>query len=207
MKTACAPACGTCEQISYEFRCPFDKNAPNALNPGDLDTMFERMLKDFPQYSPTILSSPNNDNDNNSNKGPWVIQLDTFATAEECERLIQLGADLGYGDSRTVGQTFADGTIESVVADRIRTSKNAWCEETCENDPIVVPLWDRIETLLEIPKNNSEFLQLLRYHETQFYGQHHDYLDHHKERPPVGTYLLQQVAVFLCLFFGRYGGV
>jgi prolyl 4-hydroxylase len=182
MKTACAPVCGTCEQISYEYRCPFDENAPTALNPGDLDVMFERILKDFTHHTPIVLSSPNT----TANTGPWVVQLDTFATAEECERLIELGAELGYGDSRTVGKTFADGTVEAVVADRIRTSKNAWCEELCENDPLVVPLWDRIEKLLDIPKNNSEFLQLLRYEETQFYGQHHDYLDHHKDRPQVG---------------------
>lgn len=177
MTVMCAPSCQTCERITYEYRCPFDPKAPTILNPGDLDRLFERIIRDFPHWTPTVLAQPP--------EQPWILQLDTFATAAECDRLIQFGHQLGYNSSVTVGRQRADGTVEAVVSGSVRTSTNAWCQGTCQNDPIVKPLLQRIENLLEIPQNNSEFLQLLRYEEGQFYRKHHDYLDHHKNRPQV----------------------
>mmetsp|Transcript_21995 Transcript_21995/g.54352 ORF Transcript_21995/g.54352 Transcript_21995/m.54352 type:complete len:125 (-) Transcript_21995:298-672(-) len=32
------------------------------------------------------------------------------------------------------------------------------------------------------PEENYEYLQLLEYQETQFYGSHHDYIEHHTQR-------------------------
>ena len=178
MRLSCAPSCQTCEQISYDYRCPFDKNAPTVLNPGDLDSMFERIIVDFPHHTPTILSSPNTTN------GPWVLQLDTFATNEECQRLIEQGQRMGYGQSYTVGKRHFDGTSEAVVA-QIRTSTNAWCEGDCMEDPLVKDLHNRMEKVLGIPVENWEFLQLLKYEESQFYKKHHDYLEHNLDRPQV----------------------
>jgi prolyl 4-hydroxylase len=40
----------------------------------------------------------------------------------------------------------------------------------------------RMQELTSIPTPNYEYLQLLRYEETQFYGQHHDYIPFHLER-------------------------
>jgi prolyl 4-hydroxylase len=176
MSVMCAPTCQTCEQISYEYRCrPFDPDAPTALtNPGDLDRLFERILADNGHHTPTVLSRPPD--------GPWILQLDTFTTADECERLIAHGQRLGYGASLTVGK---DGTVEALPVGTVRTSTNAWCEGDCEKDPLVQPLLQRIEQMLLIPQNNSEFLQLLNYEEHQFYRKHHDYLDYHKDRPQV----------------------
>jgi prolyl 4-hydroxylase len=185
MNTTCAPVCETCEQLSYEYRCPVDKNAPKVLNhPGDLDKIFERILQEeqFQQFAPSILSSPNN-----ARKGPWVVQLDSFATAEECERLIQLGGQIGYAPSFTLGTTHPNGTSEHVVENTIRTSTSAWLTyEQCEKESLVSTMLDRVETLLDVPKNNMEHVRLLRYEESQLYGQHHDYLSHHKNQPQVG---------------------
>lgn len=180
MTLHCAPSCGTCEQISYDYRCPYDKDAPMALNPGDLNRMFERIVADFPRYSPSILSSPN------TTDGPWVLQFDTFLTDEECQQLIEQGQRIGYGQSLTVGKQNFDGTNEAVVA-QIRTSTNAWCENECMDDPAVKEIHDRMEKLMQIPIANWEFLQLLKYEESQFYNKHHDYLEHHFNRPQVRT--------------------
>jgi prolyl 4-hydroxylase len=178
MNTTCAPVCETCEQLSYEYRCPIDKTAPKALNHiGDLDRLFERILQgdEFERFAPSILSSPNN-----AKKGPWVVQLDRFASVEECDRLIRLGGEIGYAASLTLGTTHPNG------GNRGRTSTSAWLtHEQCEADSLVSSLLDRVETLLGIPKNNTEHVQLLRYEESQFYGQHHDYLPHHKKQPQV----------------------
>jgi hypothetical protein len=177
MTVSCAPACRTCERISYEYRCPFDKDAPTALYSGDLDKMFERVLKEYTHLTPTVLSRPPN--------GPWVVQLDTFSTGDECDRLVEYGQKEGYESSQTVGQEHADGTVEAVVDNPVRTSTNAWCRGECERDPVVEQLFQRMEDLLGIPRKNSEFLQLLNYEEGQFYHKHHDYLDHHQNRPQV----------------------
>jgi prolyl 4-hydroxylase len=41
---------------------------------------------------------------------------------------------------------------------------------------------ERIQNITNTPEPNSEFLQLLRYEEGQFYQQHHDYIGHQRER-------------------------
>jgi prolyl 4-hydroxylase len=92
----CAPVCQTCHEISFEHRCPFDKNAPTVWQKGDLQKMFERITTDqyyIDTFQPTILS-----------RDPWVVMLENVATEEECERMIQLGADRGYERSKDVGK-------------------------------------------------------------------------------------------------------
>ena len=177
MTLSCGPACRTCELISHEYRCPIDKDAPTALHAGDLDKMFERILQEYIHLTPTVLSRPPN--------GPWVVQLDTFTTGDECDRLVEYGQKEGYESSQTSGRKHAGGTVEGIISNPGRTSTNAWCEGECERDPVVVPLFQRMEDLLGVPRENSESLQLLKYEEDQFYRKHHDYLGHHRNLPQV----------------------
>ena len=98
MLLECAPACQTCHQLSFEHRCPYDRDAPKVWGPGDLNTMFERLTTDeyyIKQFEPTIHSQPPD--------GPWLITLENVATEEECKRMIRLGADRGYERSQDVG--------------------------------------------------------------------------------------------------------
>lgn len=107
MVVQCAPACQTCEMLLFENRCPYDPEAPVALNPGDLNTMFEKILT-MKEYSPQVLSRPNA-TDPKEYDGPWVVTLDTFLTEEESDRLVQLGYDAGYLESADVGKRKFDG--------------------------------------------------------------------------------------------------
>jgi hypothetical protein len=81
--------------------------------------MFERITTDpdFQKYTPQILSQPP--------KGPWVVVLDNVISAEECQRLIDLGGEVGYEVSMDTGkkQKF-DGTFEGYTNQK-RTSTNA----------------------------------------------------------------------------------
>ena len=128
MEMQCAPSCFSCEQLSFETRCPFDKAAPKAWSKaGDLDAMFTRIVTDpaFQQYNVTILSQPNPPADNlDIFEGPWVVYLDDFLTHEECDILRDLGADEGYERSEDVGEQNFDGTFGSVQSSG-RTSSNA----------------------------------------------------------------------------------
>ena len=160
----CAPVCQTCEHLSFEFRCPFDKNAPKAWGPGDLNKMFERLTTEtyyVDKYEPTILSQPPS--------GPWVITLENVLSEEEAQRLIKLGGDRGYVRSTDVGRRRFDGSFTSKEQDT-RTSHNTWCLDECYTDETTQTVLRNLENITGIPDANSEYLQLLRYEETQRYG-------------------------------------
>jgi prolyl 4-hydroxylase len=180
MKANCAPVCFSCENLDVQAKCSLDSNAKNAWLPGDLNRMFERLTTDssFEQYTPRVLSRPNfvgNDTEETANYqlGPWVLLLENFVSAEETERMIQAGAEIGY--KRSFGAVAKAGELGVKVLEA-RTSTNAWCKNSCKKDPLVVGVTNRIAMLTQIPSNNSENLQLLRYEEGQFYKTHNDYI-------------------------------
>jgi prolyl 4-hydroxylase len=180
--------CQTCEYLSMEFRCPIDPDAPVAWKPGDLNTFFLNIttLPELAKYEPHVLSRPDYiDGETYETAdykiGPWVVILDNFITDEEAERLIQLGAEKGYERSMDVGELKFDGTFDDVV-DEGRTSLNAWCEDACYEDPLAKQVMARIEEITNIPETNSEHLQLLQYEVSQFYNQHHDYIEYDIDR-------------------------
>jgi prolyl 4-hydroxylase len=203
MTIQCSPACMTCEQLDFDFRCPFDKEAPTVWGPGDLNAMFEQIVASpaNEQYNVTILSSPKSYKDHEGRDGPWVITLDDFLSPAECDRLIQLGHDIGYKRSEDVGAKKFDGTYAPLVSEG-RTSTTAWCLDDCFEDPFTVAVRERIEELTGIPDANSEYLQLLRYEEGQLYNVHHDYIDFHRDRAQG----VRIVTVFLYLTDVEQGG-
>lgn len=131
MHINCAPVCRTCEQLHVETRCPLDAHAVDALYPGDLDKMFERITTEpsFKQYEPIVLSRPSyafGDGPNNTtyNIGIWMIQFESVLSHEEADRMIELGGIRGYERSKDVGEKQADGTYNAHV-NTGRTSTNA----------------------------------------------------------------------------------
>jgi prolyl 4-hydroxylase len=179
MKKHCAPVCFSCNELSREAKCPIDPNVKNIWSPGDLNLMFERLTTDssFEQYTPKVLSRPSfvgNDTNETADYqlGPWVLLMEDFVTVEETDRMIQAGTEIGFKRS-----VLSDG----YKASEGRTSTNSWCKTTCRTDPLVAGVTDRINILTQIPQNNSENLQLLRYEEGQFYGTHNDYNPHERE--------------------------
>mmetsp|Transcript_27312 Transcript_27312/g.76638 ORF Transcript_27312/g.76638 Transcript_27312/m.76638 type:complete len:317 (-) Transcript_27312:96-1046(-) len=182
MKLQCAPACKTCDQLSFDTRCPFDKDAPGTWEAGDLNKMFERITtaEEFQKFSPQILSSPSTSTKNKPN--PWIVILDDFLTQEECDTMIELGAKKGYERSKDVGKKKFDGTYDGTLS-QDRTSTNAWCVEDCYNETATQSVLQKQEWLTGIPEANNEYIQLLRYEEGQRYGKHHDYIHHHNARP------------------------
>ena len=131
--------------------------------------MFAHIVKEYPTTE--VLS-----------RDPWVIIIDDFLSEEECTRLIALGGELGYKRSEDVGKTNFDGTTESVQSKQ-RTSTNAWCTDLCFEDPLSKQVHQKLDDLTLLPKENGEYLQLLKYEVGQFYGPHHDYIDMDDDRP------------------------
>jgi len=167
----CAPACLQCDMLLLDKRCPIDRNAIPAWEPGSLNAMFERLTSEevASKYPVTILS-----------RDPWVVTLDDVISEEEALRLIDLGGLEGYKRSEDVGEKKSDGTYGSVVSTG-RTSSNAWCTGECYEDPISIKVMNRLTELTMINEKNSEFLQLLRYEPGQFYEDHHDYIPHNRD--------------------------
>ena len=86
--------------------------------------------------------------------------------------MIQAGTEIGYKRSFL--------SYENKASEG-RTSANSWCETSCRTDPLVASVVDRIAMLTQIPHNNSENLQLLRYEEGQFYKTHNDYIPYDRD--------------------------
>jgi len=174
MITNCAPACMTCDKLTIESRCPIDPDAKAAWEPGSLNAMFERLTSEeiTTKYNVTILSKP---------PEPWVVIVDDLVTEEECKRLIELGDLEEYKRSEDVGAKNPDGSYGSIVSTG-RTSSNAWCTTDCYKDPIASRASQKLGDLTMINETNSEYLQLLKYEPGQFYEDHHDYIEHNRER-------------------------
>lgn len=198
MQKMCAPSCRSCHFLDFQRRCPIDKTQPVALQPGDINKLFERIISDeyYQKYTPQVLSRPSIVTDNNSNNddqdAPWVITLDDFISPDECDRLIHLGAEAGYALSADTGRRNFDGTYQKAHHSG-RTSTNAFCAGTCATDPMTIQVTERMENITGITEKNHEYIQLLRYEEGQFYTNHHDYAHYHLERqfgPRVLTILL-----------------
>jgi prolyl 4-hydroxylase len=189
MMLNCAPVCESCEQLHLETRCPMDPDAIDTLYPGDLDKMFEHITTNpgFQQYEPKVLSRPDYAPGDSAETvdyqlGPWIVVFDNVMSGEEADRLVELGGIEGYKLSASAGKIKEDGT-ETASTNKGRTSTNAWCIEECYADPTARAVMDRIANITGTPETNSEYLQLLRYEEGQFYQIHNDYIPYQRERP------------------------
>lgn len=145
---------------------PKDNSGDVFQKPGDLDQMFERILKDpyYQQFEPKALSrptlAPGDTMETADYKvgGPWFLVFEKAATEEECDRLVELGGIEGYKRSEDVGTKQSDGTYTS-VQNSGRTSTNAWCNGACYEDPVAKRVMNRIANITGTPELNSEHLQ------------------------------------------------
>lgn len=194
MKTNCAPSCMTCDLLDIRNRCPIEPGNDSIWNPGDLNTLFENIvdnadgLGEYTQYNAKAFSRPKVKRDGSEvpgveKDGPWIILLENFVTAEEADRMVEIGIQQGYERSADVGKEKPDGSHESLVSES-RTSHNTWCQEdSCYKDPLVAGVIQRISNVTKTEEKHSEYLQLLQYEPGQYYRQHHDYIPHHQDMP------------------------
>lgn len=200
MTLNCAPSCKTCLLIDIKNRCPMDPSVKDVFGPGDLDTMFENIVKldgESQKYTPVIHSRPSypegvSKDEAGYQLGPWVITLENFLSDEECDEMIKLGYKQGYARSSDVGKMKFDGTFDVLVNDG-RTSENAWCNDDCQLSNITKSIESRMEQVTGVPTMNYESLQILRYEVGQYYRTHHDFIEHHVNRqsgPRILTFFL-----------------
>ena len=137
----------------------------------DLDTIFQRAIDTYPQYSPTVHS-----------RDPWVVTFDNLLSDDETDGVIE--AVGGPGEQYLKPSTTAkaergpNGQVRLVdVPDKIRTSYNAWCQHrSCYAHPVHERVISRIMDIVGLPHNNAEHMQLLRYGPNEYYRLHHDWI-------------------------------
>mmetsp|Transcript_26557 Transcript_26557/g.64757 ORF Transcript_26557/g.64757 Transcript_26557/m.64757 type:complete len:555 (-) Transcript_26557:135-1799(-) len=214
----CAPSCHSCNLIDINERCPISEDAVPGLEPGTLNKMFERIVATAPgnrtltdeereelkqnemtEYTVTVISRPSEEpateiSAKNDKLPPWVVVFENFVADEECDEIIKLGYKHEYKRSADVGKLKFDGTHESVENNR-RTSENSWCSEHlgCRNETVPTRLHNRMSKILDIPSENGEDLQILKYEKGQFYRTHHDFIEHQVDRqcgPRILTFFL-----------------
>jgi len=136
-------------------------NAP-IFEPGTLERVFRNIEANFSsEYKVTILS-----------RDPWVVTFDDFMSDGEAEALIRTVGE-SWERSTDTGSMNAFGETGRVVS-QSRTSSNAWCRAECESDPDVQAITAKIEQITQVPRDNYESFQVLRYELGQKYNAHHD---------------------------------
>mmetsp|Transcript_7673 Transcript_7673/g.28262 ORF Transcript_7673/g.28262 Transcript_7673/m.28262 type:complete len:784 (-) Transcript_7673:2192-4543(-) len=97
---------------------------------------------------------------------PRVVQFQNFATAEECDKLMELSKK-----SMRRSQVVAGEGRSSI--DKARTSSGASLSKFM--DPLVGVVQERIANVTGLPEAHSEPFQVLKYENGQEYKQHFDY--------------------------------
>jgi len=172
MKIRCAASCNTCDMLDYKKRCPMPTNRTPAVPPGRMDETFERALLEFPELEPHVLSRPP--------ESAWVLSFDRFLAPDEVAVLLE------HAEGRYVRSTASGGRKDDEfvpLESDIRTSCTTWCDNaTCYDHPIVKRIYERVAAVTQVPPENFEYMQLLRYmpcthagaKDCQFYRRHHD---------------------------------
>ena len=151
MLTGCSKACDVCNQ--KKFGCSRRNTVPGVVGPDGIGDMFRRALSDFPQYSPKALSTD-----------PYVVQFEDLITSDEAADMIERCGD-------RLERSFAGDQLSPV-----RTSTQCWCDDShdCITHPTVARITERMMNITQLPVNNAEYFQILRYEPGQFYKSHHD---------------------------------
>ena len=156
----------------YDRRCPKPDNYTAALPSGQMHRTFERIMTDFPELEPEMISMD-----------PPLVLFHKFFQESETEAFIRHGKGR-YAKSMGVGMK-EDGTMGDVKTE-IRTSSHGWCQHAeCLQDPDVRRVIERVSNVTQTPETNAEFAQLVYYHacnadsdaDCAFYRQHNDFID------------------------------
>ena len=166
--------------IDYMRHC-VDLQVPeteDVWKPGDPDAMYKRILKEFSQYSPKVLS-----------RDPWAIQLDNFIAPHEANRMItETRLEIQKGDAEAAWESANN-------QGGVCHSTQAWCDEDeCLQKPEIQSVVHKIEDLVGLSWKYAEPLHFIEYTPGQKYGRHHDNIPEEMES-------MQGPRLFTLLFY------
>ncbi|KAG0461101.1 hypothetical protein HPP92_021398 [Vanilla planifolia] len=100
---------------------------------------------------------------------PRIILLHNFLSLEECDYLKALARP------RLQVSTVVDTKTGKGVKSEVRTSSGMFLSSQERKFPIVQAIEKRIAVFSQVPAENGELIQVLRYESNQYYKPHHDY--------------------------------
>ena len=150
VKLNCGPSCGSCMYLDDDVRCGTLEQLPNALSPGSVDKMFQRIVRD---YDVQILSQPTEEEDR-----PWIVTIDDFVSDEEINLILEYGEKTGYEQG---GETF-NGNHASPQKTQQRTSEVSWCGFQVSRDNITYA-FRTITSISDVSTALCTFNQVWRY--------------------------------------------
>jgi prolyl 4-hydroxylase len=116
---------------------------------------------------------------------PLVLSVEGFLTNEECDYIQQVATpNMRYSDV-----TLMDKDKGRPASD-FRTSQSTFLGGA--QYPQLDPIDHRTSSLVKIPRSHQEYVQVLRYGQTEKYDAHHDYFDPHLyQNDPSTMHLIQ----------------
>ncbi|PKU63530.1 prolyl 4-hydroxylase [Dendrobium catenatum] len=100
---------------------------------------------------------------------PRIILFHNFLSTEECDYLKALSRP------RLQTSTVVDAKTGKGVKSEVRTSSGMFLSSEERKFPIIQAIERRIAVFSQIPAENGELIQVLRYEVSQQYRPHHDY--------------------------------
>lgn len=100
---------------------------------------------------------------------PRIIVLHNFLSMEECDHLRAIAKP------RLSISTVVDTKTGKGVQSQVRTSSGMFLNSAERKHPLIQGIEKRIAVYSQVPAENGELLQVLRYEKDQFYRPHHDY--------------------------------
>ena len=161
----CPISCNSCDLLDYKKRCSrknLNITDQHAYGPGDMNRMFEGLHTSFAdRYTISYLSND-----------PYIVRFDNFLSDIEIDELLKSVND-NWERSTDTGSVNEFGETGRVLSEG-RTSNNAWCRQDCENNVHVQNINRKISEITQVPVENFEAFQVLRYQIGQKYSVHHD---------------------------------
>ncbi|KAJ4956860.1 hypothetical protein NE237_013643 [Protea cynaroides] len=100
---------------------------------------------------------------------PRIIVFHNFLSMEECDYLREISRP------RLQISTVVDTKTGKGIKSDVRTSSGMFLSPEERKYPIIQAIERRIAVYSQIPEENGELIQVLRYEKNQFYRPHHDY--------------------------------
>lgn len=100
---------------------------------------------------------------------PRIVLFHNFLSAEECDYLRSIAIP------RLHVSTVVDAKTGKGIKSDVRTSSGMFLSPDERKYPMIQAIEKRISVYSQIPAENGELIQVLRYEKSQFYRAHHDY--------------------------------
>ena len=135
---------------------------------------------------------------------PRIILLHNFLSYEECDYL------RGVALPRLKISTVVDANTGKGIKSDVRTSSGMFLSHEERKYPMIHAIEKRISVYSQVPIENGELMQVLRYEKNQYYRPHHDYFSDTVESFYSSLLLLSQHSIYNhlnCAFLSPHSSI